>query len=155
MMKDNKETIKSQLLEQCQNIIQEKQNIINEQIKDIQEALRSESKSSAGDKHETGRAVLQLEREKLGFQLAEIEKHQAILNRIDLNTVHHNISLGSVVKTSLANYFIVISAGQIEVEDIKYYAISSDAPIAKSLIGKKQSDTVVFNHQHIKIREII
>jgi len=154
-MKDNKETIKSQLLEQCQNIIQEKQNIINEQIKDIQEALRSESKSSAGDKHETGRAVLQLEREKLGFQLAEIEKHQAILNRIDLNPFHHNISLGSVVKTSLANYFIAISAGQIEVEDIKYYAISSDAPIAKSLIGKKQSDTVVFNHQHIKIREII
>ena len=155
MMNNNKENIKSQLLEQCQNIIQEKQHIINEQIKDIQDALQSESKSSAGDKHETGRAVLQLEREKLGYQLEEIEKHQAVLNRINRNIIHHTIMLGSAVKTSLSNYFISISAGQIEVEDMIYYAISSDAPIAKHLVGKKQNDTVVFNNQNIEILEII
>ncbi|MBT8376115.1 MAG: 3-oxoacyl-ACP synthase [Bacteroidia bacterium] len=136
-------------------MLNDRRTILDNQINDIRDALLSESKSSAGDKHETGRAVLQLEREKLGFQLAELEKHQAILNRVNLNTVHHNISLGSVVKTSLANYFISISAGQIEVEDIMYYAISSDAPIAKSLIGKKQNDSVVFNHQNIEILEVI
>ena len=37
-------------------------------------ALESESKSSAGDKHETGRAMIQLEREKLGEQIKKAEK---------------------------------------------------------------------------------
>ena len=40
-------------------------------ILDAQNGLQSESKSSAGDKHETGRAMLQLEAEKLGKQLQE------------------------------------------------------------------------------------
>ena len=47
-----------------------------------QEALDSESKSSAGDKHETGRAMLQLEMEKAGQQLQEVEKMKLILEKI-------------------------------------------------------------------------
>ena len=42
---------------------------------ELLEALASESKNSAGDKHETGRAMLQLEREKLGEQIKKTERN--------------------------------------------------------------------------------
>ena len=41
-------------------------------MKEIKEALFEEIKSSVGDKHETGRAMLQLEREKVGNQFYEV-----------------------------------------------------------------------------------
>lgn len=154
-MKTNKEIIKSLLLEQCQQIVQEKLKIINEQIKGVEHALRSESKSSAGDKHETGRAMLQLEREKLGRQLEEIEKQHLVLNRINPNTIHQTVTFGAAVKTSLSNYFISIGIGEINIADAMYYAISVDAPIAKSLIGKKQNEIFLYNHRNIEILEVV
>ena len=58
----------------CQAYISNRKARIEARIAAVSEALEAESKSSAGDKHETGRAMLQLEREKLGHQLAEAEK---------------------------------------------------------------------------------
>lgn len=56
----------------CQKYIEAKRLLLEEQKKVLQGALMSESKSSAGDKHETGRAMVQLDREKLGNQIAEL-----------------------------------------------------------------------------------
>ena len=69
----NSQEIKRQLYSQCVDFVEERLSNIQNQIRAIQESLTSETKSSAGDKHETGRAMLQLEREKAGQQLAEVE----------------------------------------------------------------------------------
>ena len=65
---------KENLYLQCVHFVEKRFNTIQNTINEIQESLTSETKSSAGDKHETGRAMLQLEREKAGNQLAEIQK---------------------------------------------------------------------------------
>ena len=70
----NKTKLKQDLCHQCQAFIDNRLRTIQKTINEIQESLTSETKSSAGDKHETGRAMLQLEREKAGNQLAEIQK---------------------------------------------------------------------------------
>ena len=72
MSKDT--NIKLELYNKCLAFTQDRLNTINKTIQELQESLTSETKSSAGDKHETGRAMLQLEREKAGQQLAEIKK---------------------------------------------------------------------------------
>lgn len=66
--------IKQELSNQCLEFVENRFQTIQNTINEIQESLLSETKSSAGDKHETGRAMLQLEREKSGNQLAEIQK---------------------------------------------------------------------------------
>ena len=71
--------------------------------------MSSETKSSAGDKHETGRAMLQLEMEKAGQQLASVQQMQQTLAKINTLTSSTNIALGSVIKTSSACYFLSIS----------------------------------------------
>jgi hypothetical protein len=66
--------IKKELYNQCFSFIENRLLTVKKTMAEIQESLLSETKSSAGDKHETGRAMLQLEREKAGNQLVEIIK---------------------------------------------------------------------------------
>ena len=89
---------KSQLQEFCKSHVNSRISRIQKDIDSIQESLASETKSSAGDKHETGRAMLQLEREKLGQQLKEAEKMALILTRISITYKAKTIVLGSWVK---------------------------------------------------------
>ena len=138
---------KQQLYLLCVDFVEERLSNIQNQIKEIQESLSSETKSSAGDKHETGRAMLQLEREKSGQQLAEVEKLKEALSKIDVKKTSKTIGLGSVVFTTQANYFIAISAGQLEVESNQFFAISPNTPIGLLLMGKMLGDEVTFREQ--------
>jgi transcription elongation GreA/GreB family factor len=145
--------LKQQLYDQCVDFVEKRHLKIQNNIEEIQEALTSETKSSAGDKHETGRAMLQLEREKVGQQLAEIEKVKENLSKINVVKFSDSIGLGSVVFTSSANYFIAISAGQIEVDGINFFAISPNTPIGLLLMGKNVGKEIFFRDQNFVIKE--
>jgi len=147
--------LKHQLFKICQEFVQNKLQTIEQTIQSNQHALESETKSSAGDKHETGRAMLQLEMEKAGQQLKGVSEMKQQLDRIDIEFVSKNIRLGSVVFTNQANYFIAISSGKIEIDKTVFFAISSDSPIGKLLLGKEVNDEVVFREQPIRIENIL
>ncbi len=147
--------IKQKLYEACQTAINNRLEIIESTIKEIQESLLSETKSSAGDKHETGRAMLQLEREKAGNQLSEIQKTKEILYKVNTEAVSKKVCLGSVVYTSKTNYFIAISAGKLKVGNTYFYAISASTPIGKLLMSKSENETITFNKQDFKINKIL
>ena len=148
-------TIKRELYNQCNIFVESRLRSIQNTIAEIQESLLSETKSSAGDKHETGRAMLQLEREKAGQQLAEAQKVKEILAKIDVTNSSKKVCLGSVVYTSQANYFISIGAGKITVDGIDFFAISPNTPIGKLLFSKEIGDEVFFRIENFTIKEII
>lgn len=127
---------------------------IQTNIRDLQESLTSETKSSAGDKHETGRAMLQLEREKLGEQLAEAEKTKRILSKVELGAKTDKIGLGSLVYSSKANYYIAISAGEYKEGKTSIFCISSSTPMGQILIGRSNGDSVIFGKEEIHIEKI-
>jgi len=117
--------------------------------------LRSETKSSAGDKHETGRAMLQLEMEKAGQQLSAVQQMQQTLAKINSSKPSTNIALGSVIKTSSAYYYLGISAGELTIKETVYFAISPSSPIGKLLMGKKVEDTFIWRGKEIKIDRVL
>ena len=147
-------TIKQELYHHCQQFVQDRLNRIEDRIVNIRESLSSETKSTAGDKHETGRAMLQLEREKAGAQLAEVQKLQAILTKIDISTPSIVARLGSLVTTSQETYFLSISVGKINCNTHTYFGIATNTPIGKLLLGKKQGDSFNFNNTKITIETI-
>ncbi|WP_103864383.1 3-oxoacyl-ACP synthase [Aquimarina sp. I32.4] len=149
----NSEKVKEALLAQCRTYVHQRLQRIQNTISDIQESLTSETKSTAGDKHETGRAMLQLEREKAGKQLAEAQKIQEVLAKINISSAN-NIRLGSLVITPQAKYFISISAGQLIVDDQLYFAIAANSPIGKLLLGKRNGDTFYFNQKSVIIEKV-
>jgi transcription elongation GreA/GreB family factor len=146
--------LKAVLLQLCQDDITLRLNNLKSIIEDLQQSLQSETKSSAGDKHETGRAMVQLEREKAGQQLAEIQKTQVLLSKINVEHSSKSIGLGSVVLTTKTNYFISISAGELKTDNKTFYAISPSTPIGLLLLGKSVGDSITFRNNTFEIKEI-
>lgn len=143
--------LKQQLITTCENYVEDRINRALAGIKDLDEALKMESKSSAGDKYETGRAMINLEFDKLLIQLEQYKGLKKTLSFAGQNPNLGIIGLGSLVKTSAANYFISIPAGEILVENEKFYAIGINSPIAQALLGKKENENFSFNGNTNKI----
>jgi transcription elongation GreA/GreB family factor len=147
--------LKEALFQQCVAHVNTRLQTIQTIISSHQKALSSETKSSAGDKHETGRAMLQLEMEKAGQQLAAVQQMQQTLAKINSSKPSTKIALGSVIKTSSAYYFLSISAGKLKDKETEYFAISPSSPIGKLLVGKKAEDTFTWNGKEITIDHVL
>jgi transcription elongation GreA/GreB family factor len=147
--------LKLSLYQYCQGFIDDRSARVKSQISAIQSALDSETKSSAGDKHETGRAMLQLEREKLGHQLAEVQALHRVMQKLDISSKKTAAALGSLVKTTGANYFLAISAGEFKGGTSTTYCISLNTPIGIMLLGKTVGDTIAFNGKVLEIEGIV
>jgi len=143
-MKDSLK-IKQQLFEACLQFVNNRSLTIKQMMNSNQKALLSETKSSAGDKHETGRAMLQLEMEKASQQLASVQQTREVLTKISIEKTSKVSCLGSVVITNKATYYLAISAGKIPVKNIDYFAVSINSPIGKQLLGSTVGDVIAFN----------
>lgn len=146
--------IKKKLLLECFHFLDEKTRILEEIITSNKLALLSETKSSAGDKHETGRAMLQLEMEKVSTQFNDNHQMRGTLNRIDINKKSDIVILGSLVKTSIGNYFLSVSIGKIIIDRTDFYCISVLSPIGKLLLGSKKDHEIYYNNLKILINDV-
>ena len=147
-------TVKERLHFECKKFLDSRFIAVVDRIEAIQESLLSETKSSAGDKHETGRAMLQLEREKAGNQLKDIQVQQERFSKVNIHSKSDVVCLGSLVKTNVARYFIAISVGKIVIDDTIYFAISPSSPIGQMLLGKTVGDAFTFNGIEQQISDI-
>ncbi len=148
-------SIKTSLHQQCLNYINK---CINNTQHAIEEAIASgnnETKSSAGDKHETGRSLLQLEQEKNTRQLMEMQATKERLIKIEPCISMDMVVNGSAVITSNGNFYIAIAAGKLETEGVSYNAVSPSSPIAKRLMGLKEGDETTFNDKTYQIRYVL
>jgi hypothetical protein len=146
--------LKASLFEQCSQVVEKRYSKVKQTIADIDESLMEESKSSAGDKHETGRAMLQIDRENAGKQLFEIENLQSLLRKIDIRASSDYVRLGSLVYTNHGTYFISISIGAVIVGKTNYICVALHSPIGNLLAGKKKGDTFNFNNLEYKITQV-
>ena len=146
--------IKKILFSHCKADLEKKIEILELQKKSLQKDLTSEIKSSVGDKHETGRAMIQLELEKLGNQIHKIELNYQRLNTIKDFKTSSIVSLGSIIFTDKANYFLAVAADSCKINSKVFYCISSQSPIGKLLIGKKINQSIRFNDIESIILEI-
>ncbi|CAM1362176.1 3-oxoacyl-ACP synthase [Tenacibaculum xiamenense] len=146
--------LKEELYNQCIEYVNKRLQTIENTIESNKRALQSETKSSAGDKHETGRAMLQLEMEKAGQQLQGIRVMKETLAKIDIKKKSETSCLGSIIKTNLGTYFLSISAGQIKFSNKVYFAVSVSSPIGSLLLGKKINESVNFNGKNILLEDI-
>ena len=148
--------LKDLLYNHCENQINLKLKNYLSIDNELVESLKKETKNSSGDKHETTRAMIQIEREKNGKRIKEVEilKKQLLSIKLIKNN-KKKISLGSLVKTNNYNYFIAVSVNKFNLKGNDIYCISQNTPVGKALIGKKVNETFSFNNTKNIIKEII
>jgi transcription elongation GreA/GreB family factor len=145
---------KAALREKCVTIIQERIAGLIAGMADAQAAANEETKSSAGDKYETARAMSQLEKDMLARQLAENKKELAAMMELETEGDHEIARAGSLVSCKDMDFFILGGLGKMVFQDVTVFVISPNAPLAQSLMGKRTGDSFLFNRQTMEIREI-
>jgi transcription elongation GreA/GreB family factor len=122
--------------------------------KSAQDSANEETKNTASE-DDNSKAMLQIEAEQLAKHMLEARKLKEEMIRIDPNADHTTVAPGSLVITSLGNYYVSISAGKIDIDKKSYFAISISAPIAQAIKGMKIGDKVKFNDKMIEILDVI
>ncbi len=145
---------KSELVEGCIRELEHKRKEILNELQELYSAIANETKSSAGDKHETSRALMQNQREQTGNRLKETEAMIGALQQIDTQTPNTIVRLGSLVTTNRGTFFISIGFGRFEKGDTLFYFVSSQSPLAASMIGKRAGDVFIFNNHEYRIVEV-
>ena len=146
-MKSTKSQIQANLRSILENTLEEarREYLLAKESRD------SDTKSSAGDKFETGREMMQREMDKLSALVDNTLNSIAKLDRIADLPASTIISEGSLVETDHDTYYISIGYGKLEA----VYAISIESPLGIELKGKKVGDRVEMRGRIITIKSIL
>lgn len=145
---------KTALFALCEAYVQQRINNARQAMESAQEAANSESKSSAGDKYETGRAMAQLERDRNAQLLAEAQKIVGDLARLNIEKKYETAQPGSVVTTNRGRFFISIGAGKLVSDGVDYVAVSPASPIGMALSGRKAGEMITFNKLAYNVQDV-
>lgn len=131
------DTMKQALLEALERL--------NSEVAGLQESRHSDTKSSAGDKHETGRAMVDQELAQLRQQLEKTKRLRSDLSGIP-EGVFSSAQWGAAVETERMVYFISISHGKVDAAGSKpVYALSPVSPAAQAMMGKQAGEAFELN----------
>lgn len=147
-------TLKSDLYAYCIEYVTSRISRLRAEIKQTQFSANEETKSSAGDKYETGRAMAQLEIEKNTKQLAEVERMHMTMNMIAPDRVSETVIPGSFITTNKGIFYIAISIGSVTINEAVFFIITPESPIGKVFMGKKVGDTVQWNNSSYTLKTI-
>jgi transcription elongation GreA/GreB family factor len=143
--------LKEKLFKYCQDYLFEKESELSRYLDNAQESLEGEQKSSAGDKHETSRAMVQIEIDKYGKQLAQTKKLGQVLNLMKPETETKSITVGSLVATNNGTFYIGIPIGPKKIEGETIFFISMASPIGQLMQGLKTNDTFEMNGKQFTV----
>lgn len=147
-------TTKAQLHAHCLQLIDQRIAELQAAITTVQESRNNETKSSAGDKYETGRAMMQQEEDKLLARLDNSRQMRLQLSQLDPKLALDHVELGSLVQTSARTYYLSVSLGKVALAGQTYFCISAEAPLAQAFWHRASGDQIVFNGRKEQILSI-
>jgi len=146
--------IKTELYAFCMNDLQKRENTIRNAIAAAQEAGNEETKSSAGDKYETTRSMMQLEIEQNTAHLSEILKLRNVMETLRVSIQGSDIRAGSMVATSRGNFYLSISAGTCTIGGQDFLTLSTASPLGAEMMELKVGDKFTFRGNKFEILEV-
>jgi transcription elongation GreA/GreB family factor len=146
--------LKQKIYDQCSKIMLEKVMGLQKRLLDLSESASNETKSTAGDKHETALAMLQIEQASIRAQLKQTQAQQAVLLKIDPSVKSNSIRNGSLVKTNQGYLFISVALGKVELENDFFIALSTQSPLGAKLIGLQAGQQATINQLTYHIESV-
>ena len=132
--------MKQKVYDHYLQVLNDKLSSLRQVLEDLKENSSNETKSTAGDKHETALAMLQIEQANIGAQVQDVREKKAALERIDPTLSSSAIVPGSLVKTDKGYLFISIALGKATIDGIPVIALSPQSPLGQKLMGLTAGD---------------
>ncbi|MBB5436823.1 transcription elongation GreA/GreB family factor [Pedobacter sp. AK017] len=139
----------------CLDFIKQRIQTAETALAQAREASNDDTKSSAGDKYETSREMMQQDIDRNKRLLMDAQENMKTLEAIGQATASDTVSGGSLVYTDEGIFYISISAGQLHAGGKTVFAISAASPIGKLMLGKKKGDDFSFNGKKYLLNEVL
>ncbi|AWW31443.1 hypothetical protein DN752_15665 [Echinicola strongylocentroti] len=136
---------KEEVYKELHALLLGKQKEIVESIALLKQSAAEDTKSSAGDKYETGREMVRQEIDKAELMYGEYRVQMDQLKSIDPREKHAKVKSGSLVFTDRTVMLIAIGFGKIEVNGQVVFVISPQAPLARLMMDKTPGESLTFN----------
>ena len=138
-------TFKQKVYTQYLQSINDKIGLLRSTLNDLKESSSNETKSTAGDKHETALAMLQIEQKNVSQQLKEALDQKILLEQINPAVSKQEAGSGSLLKTNRGYLFLSVALGKIIVDGDCNYSHFTPLPLGQKLLGLKVNDTAEIN----------
>lgn len=146
--------LKQKIYHHFLGVINDKVAMLQKVLADLKESGSNETKSTAGDKHETALAMLQIEQANIRGQLQEALIKKSVLEKINPNVSAPVIVNGSLIKTNRGYLWMSIASGKAEIENIIVIALSPQSPLGQKLMGLKTGEAAAINNVEYIIESI-
>ena len=143
---------KSRLLDTVKNKLLDKIRKFEKLIEDTRTS-NNDTKSSMGDKYETGREMLQQEINNLQRQLNEALNQKTLLQKMSTETFG-KVQNGALVETDKGLFYIAVSVGEIIFHNQKVMTVSGESPLAKAMAGLIAGQSFSLNNTSQNIKHI-
>lgn len=137
---------KNTLLAQLRTTLESRKIGLETALAAAKESRDNDTKSSAGDKFETGRAMMQQEMDKLEQQLHKLQQQLHQLQQIDVQAQPTIIGQGSLVQTDKGFYLLAIAYGKLEFDQKTIYVISTASLSVNNCRAKNWGRALVSNN---------
>lgn len=145
---------KAALYQLCLTFIETRIKTAETALLQAREASNDDTKSSAGDKYETSREMMQQEIDRNKRLLMDAEENLRVLLSVKDTPKSEVVRQGGVVATNFGSFYLSVAAGQLQLEDETVFAISPASPIGKLLLGKQKGSEFEFNGKAYVVNEL-
>lgn len=146
---------KQQAIDQAHALFRQRLKELEQHILIVQQSANQESKSSMGDKYETGRAMAQNEVFMLSTQLENLKLEFGKFGVIDFRILREECAAGSLVRTENGWFLLSAALGKVSVDGQTVMVISLDSPLGKALLGKKKGERFQVNQKENQILDVL
>lgn len=151
---EEKLAVKQELYQLLLSRLDQDITALEQDVRDLQLSANEETKSSAGDKYETGRAMIQIEIEQLGLRLKDKIRSKELLKTFRVDLLYEQVQPGALAETSAGNFFFLTNGGEFIRAGQKIMIISVQSPLGKLLSGRRNADEVTLNDRRIRITDV-
>jgi len=123
------------------------------ELNSVNEEIGKETKSSAGDKFETSREMMNQEVSRLEERIAYLKKQLNSLQQLSQRK-SSSIENGSLVHTNHGLFFFGIAFGKLETQGSSIMGLSLNSPLGKIMTDKKEGDSLTFMNRNYSIKTI-
>lgn len=147
-------TLKQKIYNHYLQVVNNKIQLLQQVLADLKESGSNETKSTAGDKHETALAMLQIEQANTRAQLKELINQKDALEKINPLLHAGIITNGSLVKTNRGYLFVSIALSKAVIDNNTIIALSPQSPLGIKLLGLKAGDRTDINNNLYVIQNV-
>ena len=151
---ESKIELKRKLHQMLLTRLEEKIAGIGAAIRELQASANDETKSSAGDKYETGRAMVHLEIEKLVQQLQAVTQARTFVASVNISEKADIVRSGTVVETTIGNFFYSVNGGELLLAGKKIISISAESPLGARLRHQSKGAEFTLNGKMVRIIDV-